>query len=175
MDRQPHLVGERLELRPLVPEDWNALWAIASDRELWAQHPAHDRWQEPVFRGFFAEALEQGGALVAIGRATGRVAGSSRFHNYSGENGGEVEIGWTFLAREHWGGGLNAEMKQLMLAHAFRTVDRVVFRVGDTNWRSRGAMEKIGARLTDKVERVQTPDKGEIVHLVYEIRREDFL
>ena len=57
LDRQPTLEGERLLLRPLRPDDWDAFWAIASDRELWAVHPANDRWQQPVFREFFADAF----------------------------------------------------------------------------------------------------------------------
>lgn len=55
-----------------------------------------------------------------------------------------VEIGWTFLARDYWGGTYNREMKRLMLEHAFRFVDRVFFNVGATNYRSQRAMEKIG-------------------------------
>lgn len=173
MDRQPVLAGERLLLRPLVPHDWDALWAIAGDRLLWAMHPMHDRWQEPVFRAFFADALAEGGALVAAERMSGRVVGSSRFQDYRPHDGGQVEIGWTFLARECWGSGLNAEMKRLMLTHALGCVARVVFRVGEGNWRSRRAMEKIGARLTDEVERIAT-ERGEIVHVVYEIDRPGF-
>ena len=69
MDRQPVLEGERLVLRPLRPDDWDALLAVASDRELWARHPFHDRWQEPVFREFFADALAKGGALAVIDKA----------------------------------------------------------------------------------------------------------
>ena len=38
-------------------------------------------------------------------------------------------------------------MKRLMLNHAFRFVDRVVFLVGPQNWRSRKAVEKIGGVL----------------------------
>ena len=39
-------------------------------------------------------------------------------------------------------------MKRLMLAHAFRFVDSVVFLVGPKNWRSQRAMEKIGGVRT---------------------------
>jgi RimJ/RimL family protein N-acetyltransferase len=63
LDRQPVLEGERLRLRPLVPADWEALFAVASDPLIWEQHPAHDRWQEPVFRAFFDDALANKGAL----------------------------------------------------------------------------------------------------------------
>lgn len=173
MDRQPFLAGDRLVLRPLVEADWASLWRIARDREMWAMHPMHDRWQEPVFRAFFAEALAGGGALVAIEKADGRVIGCSRFEDHRPAGEGQVEVGWTFLARQCWGTGLNACMKALMLGHAFRFVEKVVFRVGETNWRSRSALEKIGARPTGALERVAR-EEGEIVHLVYAIERADF-
>ena len=61
----------------------------------------------------------------------------------------EVEIGFTFLARSHWGGVYNREMKKLMLRHAFRFVQHVVFLVGPENWRSQKAVEKIGGRRVE--------------------------
>jgi N-acetyltransferase len=140
---QPILKGERLELRPLRPEDFADLYAVASDPLIWEQHPASDRYKEEVFKEFFREALESGGALIAIDRRSGRVIGSSRFHGYDQEK-SEIEIGWTFLARSHWGGVFNGEMKQLMLRHAFQFVDRVIFLVGPKNVRSQRAVEKIG-------------------------------
>src|SRR5689334_15947742 len=143
-DLQPWLQGDLLELRPLAAEDFRDLYAVASDPLVWEQHPCNDRYKEEVFRVFFREALESGGALVALDREDGRVIGSSRFHGYD-EARGEVEIGWTFLARSHWGGAYNGEMKRLMLRHAFRFVNSVVFVIGPTNFRSRRAVEKIGA------------------------------
>jgi RimJ/RimL family protein N-acetyltransferase len=142
-DLQPVLNGELLELRPLSPEDFDDLFAVASDPLIWEQHPDNDRWQENVFRDFFRQALESGGALVAIDKRDGRIIGSSRYHGYNAGQ-SEVEIGWTFLARGYWGGRYNGEMKQLMLRHAFQFVDRVVFLVGLENWRSQRAVEKIG-------------------------------
>ena len=173
MDRQPTLQGERLLLRPLRADDWEAVFASASDPLVWEVHPANDRWQEPVFRAYFDDALAQGGALAVIERASGTVIGSSRFQNYDANDGGSVEIGWTFFARSHWGGGYNAEMKRLMLAHALTSVERVVFRVGETNWRSRRAMEKIGGRLTDRIDVTQLP-AGPARHVIFEIDRESF-
>jgi RimJ/RimL family protein N-acetyltransferase len=174
MDRQPVLEGERLILRPLTEADWPALFAVASDRELWAAHPSHDRWQEPVFRAFFDDALAKGGALAIVDKQTGRVIGSSRFQfsDRLAEE-GALEIGWSFLARAYWGRGYNAELKRLMLEHAFRFVDRVVFRVGAGNAISRKAMQNIGGRLTGETfveERVGVP----VEHVVYEITRESF-
>jgi RimJ/RimL family protein N-acetyltransferase len=143
-DLQPCLQGDLLDLRPLRAEDYGDLYAVATDPLIWEQHPCKDRYQEEVFQVFFREALESGGALVAIDRKDGRVIGSSRYHGYE-EAKSEVEIGWTFLARSHWGGTYNREMKRLMLRHAFRFVSSVIFLVGPHNIRSQRAVGKIGA------------------------------
>ena len=142
-DRQPHLRGELVELKPLHAADYPALFAAASDPLIWEQHPANDRYQEEVFKTFFADAIASGGGLLALDAKDGRVIGTSRFHGYDEAN-SEVEIGWTFLARSHWGGRYNGEMKQLMLDHAFKFVRNVVFIIGLDNMRSQKAVEKIG-------------------------------
>jgi RimJ/RimL family protein N-acetyltransferase len=107
--------------------------------------------------------------LVAIDRASGAIIGSSRY-DFGRAEAGEVEIGWTFLARSHWGGSYNAEMKALMLDHAFRSVGRVIFLVGDTNIRSRRAVEKIGGYLTPREHHAEMAGKP-VVHVVYAIDR----
>lgn len=173
MDRQPVLDGDRLLLRPLHEDDWEALFAVASDRQIWAVHPAHDRWQEPVFRAFFADALAHGGALAVIEKASSTIVGSSRFQGYDPADGGSVEIGWTFLARRLWGGSYNAEMKRLMLSHALQWVERVDFRVGETNVISRRAMENIGGMLSDR-EDITIMAGVAHRHVIYEITRESF-
>lgn len=143
-DLQPTLRGKLVELRPLTPDDFDALYAVGSDPLIWEQHPSHDRYREDRFREFFREALESRGAFLAIDRTDERAIGSSRFHGYDADR-SEIEIGWTFLARSHWGGRYNGELKQLMLEHAFRFVDRVIFIVGVNNLRSQRAVERIGA------------------------------
>jgi len=160
-DLQPILNGELLHLRPLRPEDFHDLYAVASDPLIWEQHPSNDRYKRDVFEGFFREALESGGALIAIDSKSGRVIGSSRFYGYDEEK-SEIEIGWTFLARSHWGGISNREMKQLMLRHAFQFVDNVIFRIGPQNLRSQRAMEKIGG-----VRVGSSPDAGGRDSFVY--------
>ena len=147
-DLQPSLMGELLTLRPLHREDFPGLYAVASDPLLWEQHPQHDRWQQPVFERFFEEAMASGGALLATDNVDNRIIGSSRYCGYD-ELVSEVEIGWTFLARSHWGGRYNGEMKRLMLEHAFRFVEQVVFHIGPRNLRSRRAVEKLGAVLSE--------------------------
>ena len=173
MDRQPTLETERLVLRPLVEEDREALYAIAFDPAVWEQHPIHDRWRREVFDAFFDEGLASGGALTVTDKASGAIIGSSRYDRYSAEKGGIIEIGWTFLASRYWGKGINPEMKRAMLAHAFDYVALVEFRVGDTNYRSRNALEAIGAVRSDRYELEKYQGKR-VVHLVYEITRARF-
>jgi RimJ/RimL family protein N-acetyltransferase len=166
---QPHLVGDLLEVRPLRPEDWESLFAVASDPMIWEQHPDPDRYKEAVFKEFFREALESGGALVVIDRKIQKIIGSSRYFGFEPEK-REIEIGWTFLARSHWGGKYNGELKRLMLDHAFRFVDSVVFIIGPTNVRSQKAVEKIGAVLTERREKTN-PDGTTVERVVYQIKK----
>jgi RimJ/RimL family protein N-acetyltransferase len=151
-DLQPSLKGELVELRPLTAKDWHALFAVASDPLIWAQHPECDRYKKDVFQVFFKEALESVGAFVVIDRSSQQIIGSTRFYGYDPEK-SEIEIGWTFLARKYWGGSYNREMKELLLTHAFKFVKNVVFYVGETNFRSQKAMEKIGATKIGLVSR----------------------
>ena len=162
-DLQPVLQGEILQLRPLRPEDFHDLYTVASDPLIWEQHPVKDRYEEEVFKEFYRDALECGGALIAIDSKDGQVIGSSRFHGYD-EQKSEIEIGWTFLARSHWGGIYNWEMKQLMLRHAFRFVKSVIFLVGPKNLRSRRALENIGAVCVGS-----RLDRDDRLSLVYQI------
>ncbi len=140
---QPVLTGELIELRPLRADDFDDLYEVACDPGIWEQHPVPNRHERAAFRDFFSDALASGGTLVAHEAESGRVIGSSRFHGYDAGR-SEVEIGWTFLARSHWGGAYNGEMKRLMLEHAFGFVERVVLLVGPENLRSQRAAEKVG-------------------------------
>lgn len=167
-DLQPTLTGALVTLRPLSPADHDALFEVASDPLIWEQHPDKTRSQPDGFKIFFQQALDSGGALLASDSLTGKVIGSSRFHGYD-PRADEVEIGWTFLARSHWGGRYNQEMKDLMLRHAFGSVGRVVFLIDPANHRSQRAVQKIGAvRIADRVE-----PSGRVVR-VFQIERHEW-
>lgn len=144
LDRQPLLEGELVSVRPLREEDFDALWAISSDSLLWEQHPAKERSTPEGFQRWFDDARASGGALTVIDRADGQIIGTSRYDHYDPAT-SEVEIGWTFIARSHWGTPYNGDLKRVMLDHAFGSVDNVVFRVHGENWRSQRAVEKLGA------------------------------
>jgi RimJ/RimL family protein N-acetyltransferase len=169
-DLQPTLTGPRVAIRPVAPSDWQEMFAAASDPEIWALHPASDRYKEPVFRKFFDGAIASGSGFSFVERESGKIIGSSRYHAYDPAL-SEIEIGWTFLARAYWGGSYNREVKRLMLDHAFNFVDTVLFWVGETNVRSRGAMEKIGGVRRPGIHRRLVDPTP---HVVFEIRKPDF-
>lgn len=170
-DLQPTLLGDNLLLRPLTADDWEAMYAVASDPLLWEVHPAWDRYKEPVFREYFAGAMESRGALAVVDRATGKIIGGSRYANFVPEL-NEIEIGWSFLARDYWGGAYNREKKTLMLSHAFRYFDSIRFNIGATNVRSRRAVEKIGARLDGEYVPEAAGGVPPVLHVIYRLSRE---
>lgn len=168
-DWQPTLAGERVLLRPTRPDDWPEMFAAASDPLIWAGHPANDRYTEPRFRDYFDGAIRSGGALTILDRASGRIVGCSRFHEHDAER-RRVVIGYTFLVRGCWGGGYNGEVKRLMIGHALRFVDTIVFAIAASNLRSRKAIEKIGAILTDDTE-MRMAAGALIPYCLYEVRK----
>lgn len=168
-DYKAVLEGPRVTVRPVQADDWDGMFAAAANPKVWEQHPVRDRYTEPVFRGFFDDALASGSAFTFVDRETGRIIGSSRYNGLD-EALSEIEIGWTFLDHDYWGGSYNAEIKKLMLDHAFGFVDTVVFWVGDTNVVSMRAMEKIGGVRRDEV--IGRVLNGiDYPHIIYEIRK----
>ena len=152
IDLQPTLVGDTITLRPLNSEDFDSLYQAASDPLIWEQHPDSNRYQRDIFHErFFVGAIASGSAFAVVDNSSGRIIGSSRFYELKDEFDIEksaLSVGYTFLARSHWGNGTNQEMKALMLNYAFKSVATIWFHVGDTNWRSRKAVEKLGATLS---------------------------
>jgi N-acetyltransferase len=168
---QPRLTGKLLELHPLQEDDFPALFAAASDPDIWEQHPDRFRYQEDVFKKYFKSAIEcRGGFLIKS--KSGEVIGSSRYYDHVPEN-KEIKVGFTFLTKKYWGGPFNRELKHLMLSYAFEFADTVHFEVGGCNIRSQKAMANVGATLVETKERTTSDGK---IHrgLVYRIRKSEF-
>lgn len=163
LDLQPTLAGTHVKLRPLAPQDFDELCVAASDPLVWAQHPDPGRSTPEGFAQAFDGALQSKSCLVAIDASKGSLVGWSRYTQY--RPGASLSIGYTFLARSHWGGATNAEMKRLMLRHAFTDVPEVLFMVAERNLRSRRAVEKLGAEPAGAED---TPRWGQI-HVIYRL------
>lgn len=147
--RQPTIQGESLLLRPMRVDDFESLYRVASDPLIWIQHPSPLRYRREIFLPWFEEGIKSKGALVVIHRNTDEMIGSSRYYDWD-PDAQEIAIGFTFLSRPYWGGRTNAELKRLMLDHAFQWVKRVWFHVSPKNMRSQRALEKIGASLSHR-------------------------
>ena len=160
--------GYLVELRPLARSDFDVLYDAAKDPLIWEQHPESDRYTLELFQRYFERGIESGGAFVVIERATGRIIGCTRYCNLKAAE-SEIEIGWTFLERAFWGGSYNREMKTLMLDHAFRFVDRIVFVIAESNLRSRKATEKIGGKFLRRTE--SEPGRPPVPFVTYAITR----
>jgi RimJ/RimL family protein N-acetyltransferase len=169
---QTRLKNENVKLAPLQTDDFEQLFAVASDPLVWEQHPNKDRYKREVFENFFQGAMESGGAFKIVKQNTGEVAGSTRFYDYNAED-NSIFIGYTFYGTKFWGSKLNPQVKKLMLDYIFQYVDKVNFHVGKDNIRSQKAMEKLGARKVDEVN-VAYFGEPEKLNVVFEIRKEDY-
>lgn len=168
-DWQPVLEGKLVRLQPLKTNDFDVLYAAASDPLIWEIHPDPNRYQRPVFQRYFDGAIASGFAFLIHDRATGKAIGTSRYASYSAAH-RTLEIGYTFLTREFWGGTYNRDLKTLMLNHAFQYVDEAYFVVGRKNFRSQGAMRKIGGVETTQPKFLR-PDANLDSNLVFVIQR----
>ena len=170
---QPSLHNELILLEPLRPEDFEALYAVASDPLIWEQHPAKERYKREVFAGYFSSGIESGGALRVIDNTNGELIGSSRFYDLD-EAQSKVSVGYTFIARSHWARHYNRALKKLMLDHAFRFVKRVTFQVGRDNWRSRKAMEKLGGVYIGEETVAYVPGEQANANVIFKIDASDW-
>lgn len=135
---------QSFSLEGVAESDFESLYAVASDPLIWEQHPESNRWQRDVFSVFFANGLANDlGCFVIRERLTQEVVGSTRYYGYD-ETDRCVRIGFTFLARKHWGSSANREIKDAMLERAFKLCESVLFDIGPENRRSITAVEKLG-------------------------------
>jgi RimJ/RimL family protein N-acetyltransferase len=166
MNLQPILYNELINIRPINQTDFDALFAIASDKLLWEQHPNNDRYKKDIFEAFFNAAMESKGAFVIIDNSNKKIIGSSRYYEYNPAN-KSVVIGYTFIDRKLWGTNYNRSLKDLMINYAFKFVDIIHLHVGNTNYRSQKAVEKLGAV---KVGEIQDATSSKI-NWIYELKK----
>lgn len=172
MNLQPDMLSnDKVRLVPLGASDFEQLYAVAADPLIWEQHPATDRYKRDVFKGFFDGAVASRSAFLIYDTETGRLIGSTRFYDYNSER-SSIAIGYTFLAKEYWGGHHNHAAKKLLLDYAFQYVDNVFFHIGSANMRSQRAIINIGAI---KVNELDMDFNGNVLpHHEYLITKQDW-
>jgi RimJ/RimL family protein N-acetyltransferase len=146
------LSGKTVELVPLEKEHFEELFLAASDKILWELIPV-DCSNKETFYEVYTTALaerEKGNQypFVIYHKQTGKMIGSTRLFEIFPKD-KKLEIGWTWITREHWGTAVNFECKLLLLSFCFENLGarRVQLKTKDTNFRSRKAIEKTGAQF----------------------------
>lgn len=165
--------NEKYQLIPLQQGDFESLYEVASDPQVWEQHPNKDRYQRPVFEIFFKGAIESKGAFKIIDKETGDVLESTRFYNFNKDK-CSIFVGYTFYGTKSWGKGINHQVKKLMLDYIFQFVDTVHFHIGKENYRSQTALERIGG-LKIAEEEVAYFGEPARINFLYEIQKENWL
>jgi len=166
------LAGRHVRLVPLTLEHVPALWEAGSDDGIWRWTLSHPRSGDEMRRYAQAalDAAEEGAALpfATLDAASGRVIGSTRFHNIERRH-RRVEIGYTWLATAWQRTPANTEAKHLMLRHAFETLGcvRVELRTDALNERSRAAIARIGGVQEGILRRHMMTDAGRFRDTVY--------
>lgn len=169
MNLQPTLISELVQIIPLQESDFDELFTIASDKLLWEQHPEKERYKKEVFQMFFKTAIASKSAFKFVDIKTRNTIGTSRYYEFN-ESKKSVAIGFTFIDRKYWATSFNRELKNLMINYAFQYVDSILFHVGDTNFRSQKAVEKLGAFHT---ETVVDKENGR-THVTYTLTKENW-
>ncbi|MBC7694031.1 MAG: GNAT family N-acetyltransferase [Burkholderiales bacterium] len=166
---QPTLENEFIKIQPLKQEDFEAVYLVASNPLIWEQHPNPDRYKKEVFETFFKDAMESGGAFLVFDKQSNMVIGSSRYYELDTDK-SSIAIGYTFLAKDHWGSVYNPALKKLMIDHAFQFFNSVVFHIGAFNIRSQKAVERLGARKMSEKE-VECYGEASKLKVLYEIKK----
>lgn len=167
------LENEIVKILPIKPSDFDEIYEIASDPLIWEQHPTPDRYKKEVFQLFFDGAIKSKAAYLVYDSKNKKLIGSTRFYDIDFEK-NTIAIGYTFLARSHWGSTFNKSLKTLMIDFIFNAVDEVIFHVGSENWRSKKALENIGAIKFIENQPTFYYEK-EVLQDVYCIKKQDWM
>lgn len=165
------LENDIIKIVPLNESDFKKLYKVASDPLIWEQHPATDRYKKEIFQIFFNEAVLSKMAFLIIDKTTNSVIGSTRYYDFKKKS-SSIAIGYTFLARENWGGYYNGATKKLLIDYAFKYVNDIYFHIGATNFRSQIAIKKIGGIKTDEIDFGNNGQKSP--HFEYLIQKQNW-
>jgi RimJ/RimL family protein N-acetyltransferase len=145
------LEGRHVRIEPLAREHDAGIRAAAADGELWrlwyTSVPAPEKTAEWIDAALDVRERLGGMPFVVRETPTGDVVGATRYFNVDAAN-RRLEIGHTWYAKRVQRTAVNTECKLLLLTHAFEALDciAVEFRTSFFNFRSREAIERLGAK-----------------------------
>jgi RimJ/RimL family protein N-acetyltransferase len=169
------LTGDRwVTLEPLTPEHIPEIAAVAQDGELgalWFTHAPKAHAAEQWVQMRLAAQKPDTGLTLVVRDLDGALVGSSSYMAVDPVN-RRLEIGYTWYVASARRTGINSETKLLMLGHAFDELRCVAveFRTHFFNFTSRGAIERLGAKLDGILRSHQVlPDGSRRDTVVYSI------
>lgn len=165
LERKP-LSNNLVKLIPMIKEDYNWIYAVASDPSIWEQHPDNKRYTPIGFTKYFKKLLDTDIPYIILDINTEQVIGATSFYQFNSKD-ESVAIGFTFLAKAYWGGIYNQSIKKLMMDFAFSELNKIIFHVREGNIRSQKAIEKIGG----KIEKRYPSEDGEGIQIEYSIAK----
>jgi N-acetyltransferase len=180
MDVQPvRLEGETIRLEPLRRADAEELWR-RSDPEIfrWVLQWPRDESLEAFEEWLRTVVIEAPDSLpfAIVLQATGERIGVTSYLEIVPRH-LRLEIGRTWIARDHQGSLVNPESKYLLLRHAFETLGaaRVQLKTDRNNLQSQRAIEKLGATREGLLRRYQRRSDGtQRDSVVYSVIREEW-
>ena len=162
------LSNDSVSLQPMLPTDYDDLFRVASDPKIWEGHPDFLRYTAEGFATYFEKLCKTNMPYLIRDSSTQSIMGATSFYQYNEEH-NSIAIGYTFLATAYWGGYINRKVKALMIDHAFKFVDTIIFHVREHNYRSQGALTKIGAV---KMSEYPAPADSSSVQFEYALTKE---
>ncbi len=142
---------DKILLRPLIPGDYILFEKITTDPDVWIYF-TYDLSVKSDLKSWVDTAVndiknKSRMAFTIIDKTLGKATGSTSFGNISYRD-KRIEIGWTWIAKDYQGTGVNNQIKYLMLRYAFEVFgfERVEFKTDVLNIPARKAFQRIGAR-----------------------------
>ena len=146
-----NLSARGITLRPLDLNDEAGLRNAAADGELWnlrvTSVPTPEGTRKYIEDALAARDAGNRFAFAVVDDATGSVLGSTSYHDIVPAI-RRLEIGWTWYAKRAQRSHVNTTCKQLLLTHAFETLQSNVvgWRTDNYNFASQAAIERLGAK-----------------------------
>ena len=142
-----YLQNDVVQLRQMVKEDADALWAIAQDDSTWTYLPITPRSLEAI-EVYINEALANQAEfpMVIIDMTTNKIVGATKFMAIDAKN-KAAEIGFSWLSPPARGTAINSNAKYLLMSYAFEQwgLRRLTIKTDAENIASCKAIEAIGA------------------------------
>ena len=143
------LQTDKILLRPTVIDDFKSFEPLTSDPLMWIYFTS-DLSVPTELKAWVESGINEHNnntrlPFTIINKSSDRLIGSTSFGNFSFKD-RRVEIGWTWIAKEYQGSGVNSEIKYLMLKYAFETLnfERVEVKTDVLNVKARRALSRIG-------------------------------